>query len=337
MPQSKDESLTEEVRKPNLFIVGAPRCGTTSMYEYLNDHPEIFMSPIKEPHYFGSDLTNKNRQTELEYLKNFKSWNDEIYAGEASIMYLFSQHAAKEIKEFNPAAKIIILLRNPVDFLNSYHAHLLSLGFEDIADLGDAMDAESFRRKGMNIPKRTQKMATCQILYYREVAAFSQQLERIYDVFDQDQVHVIIFDDLKNDTVSTYRGTLKFLGVDPDHEPDFSVKNARQKIRHVSLLHFIALGERMSSGGSLLARAFRKLILYPIARWNFQEAEKHPVPPQLRKKLQAEFAPEVERLSVLLGRDLSHWCEPCDESSPQVGEVESTRADKKVILGQESQ
>ena len=114
--------MLESTKKPGFFIVGAPKCGTTSFYHYLRQHPQIFMPDNKEPHYFGSDLKKRSDEfikTEEEYLSLFKDADSSQMAGEASTFYLYSKAAQKEIKGFNPHAKIIIMLRNPIDFLHS--------------------------------------------------------------------------------------------------------------------------------------------------------------------------------------------------------------------------
>ena len=107
------------MRKPNLFIVGAPKSGTTALYEYLKVHPEIFMSAYKEPHYFGSDLRGPRmeqfRGNDRKYLSLFAAATNEKWVGEASIWYLYSQRAAQEIKAYDPNAAIIIMLRNPLE------------------------------------------------------------------------------------------------------------------------------------------------------------------------------------------------------------------------------
>src|SRR5579872_3244504 len=99
------------IRKPDFFIVGAPRCGTTAMFDYLGKHPEIFGAALKEPHFFGSDIAYPRRPTLERYLSYFVGANGEKRVGEASTSYLFSKLAAAEIKEFSPSSRIIIMLR----------------------------------------------------------------------------------------------------------------------------------------------------------------------------------------------------------------------------------
>ena len=294
--------------RPNLFIVGAPRCGTSSMYAYLGQHPDIFMSPSKEIHYFGEDLWYKSNLGEKEYAALFSDWTDEQYAGEASVLYLYSNSAANELKAYNPSARIVILLRDPVDFLHSYHSQLLGIGYEDINDFEAALEAEPERRQGKRLPRLTRKLGTQKMLFYHDVAAFTEQVQRYFDTFGRESVHVIILDDLKSDPARIYRETLNFLGVDPDFEPEFLISNQEHtKIRFTGLLPVLSIASVIALRRNLLSRAFGKLFYWPLLRWNKQKVTRSPMPDQLRKRLKAEFAPEVERLSELLGRDLRYW------------------------------
>src|SRR3954468_1950993 len=112
---------------PSFFIVGAPKCGTTSLNDYLRQHPRIFIPERKELHYFGSDLTflKTQRPTREEYLAHFAAAQPQQIAGEASVWYLYSQLAAREIHDFCREAKFIIMLRNPVDMMHSLHSQYL--------------------------------------------------------------------------------------------------------------------------------------------------------------------------------------------------------------------
>ena len=126
------------MRKPDFFIAGAPKCGTTAMHTYLQTHPEVFVSKVKEPSFFATDLHNSNPLVcnIEEYLSLFAEVRDEKRVGEASTGYFYSQNAAKELKEFNPSASIIIMLRNPVDMMYSLHGQLLYQGNEDLVNFG---------------------------------------------------------------------------------------------------------------------------------------------------------------------------------------------------------
>ena len=114
-----------EIRKPNLFIVGAPKCGTTAWYHYLQHHKDISFSEAKEPHYFCTDFPNfRWAKTEEEYLKLFADLPDSKYIGEASVMYLYSEEAIHRVREFNPDAKVMVFIRAYESFFASYHSQL---------------------------------------------------------------------------------------------------------------------------------------------------------------------------------------------------------------------
>ena len=147
--------------KPNFFIVGAPKCGTSALYEYLGAHPEIFMSPYKEPHFFGSDLQQRWRPTKSQYFSCFAKARDEKRVGEASVHYLYSKCAAAEIKEFCPEARIIIMLRDPVEMLYSLHSQSIFSGNEVINDFEEALEAEADRKLGRRIPRGIKLGVSC--------------------------------------------------------------------------------------------------------------------------------------------------------------------------------
>ncbi len=158
--------------KPNLFIVGAPKCGTTFLYHYLKSHPDIYFPEFKEPHFFGSDLIRKNNAYNLnlnQYHNLFKT--DKKIIGEASTFYIFSKNAAKEIYNFNPDAKIIIMLRDLVDLVYSMHSQFVFSGDEVIEDFKKALDIEHDRLNGRNIPNQT--TVVNKLFYTNNILSFS--------------------------------------------------------------------------------------------------------------------------------------------------------------------
>jgi len=142
------------MRRPNFFIVGAPKCGTSALFAYLNQHPQVFMAHLKELHFFGTDVRYPARPTLDQYLLHFAKAREELRVGEASTSYLFSQSAAQEIRAFNPAARIVIMLRNPVDMMYSLHSEMLYWLNEDIEDFEAALEAEEKRKVVENITER---------------------------------------------------------------------------------------------------------------------------------------------------------------------------------------
>jgi hypothetical protein len=299
------------IKKPNFFIVGAPRSGTTAMYEYLKQHPEIFMSQLKEPQFFGSDLIRTPkapfyRHDIKRYLALFAPAGNAKVVGEGSTLYLKSREAASEIKEFSPSAKVIIMLRNPVDLLYSLHSFALNYGSEVIEDFEGALDAETDRKKLLRVPD------SCEIvdgLFYRERAKFKEPVERYFKVFGQGNVHVIVYDDLRNNTPKVYAETLQFLGVSTDFQPEFNVVHENRRIRSRALRYIW----RRRSGGvhrvvfeyspPWLSRRMVKTLKWVYSR----PAPRTPINAELRRRLQGEFKGEIEQLSELLQRDLTHW------------------------------
>lgn len=295
-------------RKPNLFMVGAPKCGTTAMYEYLRAHPQIFMAPVKEPYYFGKDLTfhSLKRYSEAEYLALFEMATDELYLGEASITSLYSISAAQEIYEFNPMARIIIMLRNPVEMLYSLHSQLLFTEVEDIQDFEKALAMEGARRELRCIPS---KCTIVDFLFYRGWVQFPQQIRRYLKIFEENQVHVIIYDDFRNDVESVFYDTLAFLGVDTTFAPEeYAVINRNKVTRSLWLRHLMQRQDVVSFVRRMVpSRDVRQKLAHALNRANNPEVPRPPMDPNIRSTLEVEFAPIVEELENLLGCDLTHW------------------------------
>jgi hypothetical protein len=292
------------MRKPDFFIVGAPKCGTTAMYEYLRQHPEVLMPRRKEIPFFGSDLSFSRRSTTdmEEYLSHFSEAMDEKRVGTAFVWYLYSKRAATEIKEFCPTASIIIMLRNPVGMLHSQHSQFLYNGNEDIADFEDALDAEEDRKQGLRVPNN---VLLIEGLFYRETVKYTQQVQRYLDAFGWENVHFIIFDDFRSDTVEVYKKTLRFLGVDEDFQPALRIVNPNKRVRSKTLQNPPQIAKGF--GKVLTPRPIRSILLKGLKRYNTKYVPRPPMDPELRRRLQAEFVSEVEQLSELLSRDLTHW------------------------------
>jgi len=162
---------------PDFFIVGAPKCGTTAMYIYLKEHPEIFMPEEKELHYFGSDLKSHWFQRDLnKYLSHFSACNGKKRVGEASVWYLYSKKAATEIKDFSPSSRIIIMLRNPIDMMYSNYYQFLYNGNENLPSFNEAIEAEEDRKRGMSIPETVHFVEG---LFYSDTACLASRIKDI--------------------------------------------------------------------------------------------------------------------------------------------------------------
>ena len=300
--------------RPDFFIVGAFKSGSTALYEGLRRHPQIFMPFHKEPLYFGDDLTRRyGRMTEADYLRLFKNARPGQRVGEASTWYLYSTSAAREIKDFSADARIMVVLRNPVDVMYAQHNQLIFNVIEDIPDFAEALAAEPDRRAGRRLPPGPINVEN---LFYRHSVRFAEQLERYFDVFGRDMVHVMLFDDLRRDGAVVVRGCLEFLGVDPSLAEAPPTANESRRVRS-------PLVQRLIFAPKLLLPLAPMLRRFPLVRsmrsrmleMNSQARPRPPMDPALRRQLLDEFRPEIERLGRLIERDLSAWLEPPAEPS----------------------
>jgi len=302
--------MEEDMKKPNFFLVGAPKSGTTSMADYLGQHPEIFMCQRKEIHFFSSDLCCKEVPlTQEKYLSYFSEATDEKRVGEASVWYLYSECAARQIKAFCPHASIMVMLRNPVDMLHSLHSQLLYNCGEDIVDFEKALEAEADRKQGLRIPSTTNRPHG---LFYRAVARYTEQVQRYLNVFGRENVHVIIFDDLRNNIEKVWKETLWFLDVNSNCRVEFGVLNSNKVVRTKILGRYLAtipqVVPKLCRG--IVPSPVRRRLVYlyrRIHQLNAQYESRPPLEPELGRRLKVEFALEVEQLSELLGRDLTYW------------------------------
>lgn len=294
--------------RPDFFIVGAPKCGTTSLHQYLRQHPGIFMPELKEVKFFGADRQPRHtpKLTLPEYLSLFEAAPPGARVGEASVGYLRSTSAAAEIAEFSPGAQAIVMLRDPVEVMHALHSELVFLGVEDLADFGEAVAAEPDRRAGRRIPPNINNPRG---LFYREAVAFPEQLERYFDALGRDRVHVVIFDDFKADTAASVRDTFRFLDVDESFTPALDVANPAKVARSRALQRVLSSPPGWMRGAvrRLMPRPTRKRLYRSAMRFNARAQARQAMEPELRARLAAELAPEVQRLSELLGRDLTHW------------------------------
>jgi hypothetical protein len=306
-------SVTSVTKKPDFFIVGAPKSGTTAMAHYLSARPDIFMAR-KEMHFFGADLgfaPQFYRRNLSAYAAEFEGWNGQLRSGEASVWYLFSQQAATEIKAFNPDARIIIMLRDPIEMLHSLYYTFRWDGNEHLPTFAEALDAQDDRRAGRRITGQTYFAPG---LVYREAVGYTEQVRRYFNVFGRDRVHVIIYEDFAANVSATCRQALEFLEVDTGQiQDDFKPVNANKFVK--SRLLRTLLSDRLVRSSVLAIRPWLPRGVFSamqkvdarIRKLNSRHGGRPALAPELCQQLKRDFAPEVERLSILLERDLSHW------------------------------
>jgi hypothetical protein len=297
--------------KPNFFIVGAPKCGTTALYEYLRPHPNIFMPQVKEPHYFAKDLgTYPFIKTLEDYTRLFAGAGPQHRrVGEASVYYLRSTVAIANIREFNPDARLIAMFRNPVEMLHSFHAQLLYVAEESESDFETAWRLQEPRSRGLELPPRSRGSFLVQ---YRELGRFGSQTERLLAIFPRTQVKLILYDDFAASPQSVYDDVIQFLEIPHDGRTEFPRINEGKRARLSWLRDFYRKpppplrsafrGLKRAVGGGGLSAVTRRIVAL-----NTVKERRPPLSPAFRAELVAEFRDEVALLSRLLNRDLSHW------------------------------
>lgn|SRR5699024_4973400 len=289
------------MKKPNFFIIGAPKCGTSSLYTYLKDHPQIFMSPIKEPNYFNTDKNVRLIRTQEAYKDLFvNAPEDAKYLGEASVWYLYSQKAVPNILRYNPNAKFVVMLRNPIEMAPSLHKQHLYTHEEAITDFQEAWNLQDKRAKGEEVPKfcKDERM-----LLYGPACKLGEQLERLYKVCDRKDVLVLFLDELKNDPASLITKTNRFLGIDEWLPESFPVVNPATKtisstFQHL-ILNIIKVKKRLGIDTSFG-------MLKGLTKLNTQK-DNWTIDQKMRERLKDYFEDDIEKLENLLDINLDHW------------------------------
>jgi len=313
---------------PNFFIVGAPRAGTTSLYAYLDQHPQVYMSPLKEPSYFASELRLENFTEELrprvarelrvlqhyldgdmhekrfggfvstweDYLKLFRNVSGEQAIGEATASYLWSPTAAGNIAARIPHARIIINLRNPIDRAYSQYLQMLSVGVfrGSFRELIDASLRWPDQRLGGPWP-------------LLEFGRYFAQIERYYREFPRMQIHISYYEDLLRSPQQLMAELFSFLSVDQNFVPDVSRRHHEPVITRFNALVYLlkrsgAWSYLRKLGPELLGPRLRPLLVR--SRGSLQ------MPPADRAFLTNYYRDDIARLTTLLNRDLSAWLDP---------------------------
>ncbi|MEO6256479.1 MAG: sulfotransferase [Sphingomicrobium sp.] len=312
-------------------IVGAPRCGTTSLSDFLRQHRDVSFSAVKEPHFFSQfDLNSCSdsqlrERIETDYLARYfpdYPGNGAVLA-EASVSYLYRPEQMLPILRMWPEAKFIIAIRDPMELLPSVHRRLLYIGDEVITDFSRAWSLVRERRQGRNIPR---SCVDPRWLYYDEIGRLGKHVEEFISVVGRERCLIAVFDDLAADPSAVYRSVLEFVGLPDDDRQDFAPQRASRGYKSGRLQRLLKrppkamrsyfAGEQyrqrvksldrpdgISSRVATAILAARKRVL----RWNITDAPPIVVEEAVRKNIREFLKDDVERLSRLIGRDLSHW------------------------------
>jgi len=295
-------------RLPNFFLIGAPKCGTTSLAAWLAEHPNIYMSPIKEPFYFSKDIGNCWPYGWEAYVRLFRGAGSQHRAvGEASTTYLFSRVAVPSIEEVVSGARYIVMVRNPVDMAYSLHEQQLRSFNENIEDFWQAWQLAPKRRAGERVPPGCKDPV---LLDYPAWCRLGEQMERLFRIVSRERVLVLVLDDVKENPRREYLRVLEFLDVPDDGRQEFPVFNPAREWRSPrigrairALARFVAKSKHVQ--GWLPKRSLG--IVRRLQAWNTRYRPRPPLPEDLRLELEACFADDVRRLEELLGREFPHW------------------------------
>jgi sulfotransferase family protein len=288
---------------PNFIVIGAAKAGTTALYWYLAEHPQVFMSPIKETNYFAYGLDPKGQllygdpdvhrypvKSLSEYQKLFEDVGTAKAIGEASPIYLECPQAAGRIHQLVPTARLICGLRHPVD--RAYSDYQMYL-----------------RRRGRRLdPARDLTVGSTWASpssHWMQIGRYHGSLKRYFDAFARHQILVFLFEDLQQNPLGVVQDIYRFLKIDADFVPDFNAPHNVGGMPESRLLENVLTSHSVRSAvGSWIPK--------PIANWvrrlrmkNMRKAP--PLPPELRKELTRPFYEDIAQTSDLIGRSLDHW------------------------------
>lgn len=299
--------------KPNFFIVGAAKSGTTSLYNYLRQFPQVFLPDVKEPVCFGSDLefdtelcVRKSIHNIDEYLKLYDSARGYDRRGDATVWYLYSELAAQEIYDFDPQAKIVILLRNPVDVMQALHSEFLWDCNENIKDFAEAIEAQDARHRGEKIGPTTHFR---QGLYYEDVVAYAEQVQRYFDTFGRDNIFVGLFDDVVADSAKAFRQVADYLNLDARFQPEVKHSNERKPAQLHRINQFFAARPELRKilFSNVFSQVAKRHAIELATKLLGKRSPKRELDPDLRRELLSRQEDNIHQLGKLLDRDLSHW------------------------------
>jgi len=286
------------VGKPNLFITGFPKAGTTSLYYYMDKHKEIYCNPfIKEPRFFSSDyLGREDRRfsrnivrSEEKYLALFRYSGNQKYIVDGSVYYSYFQGIAPRIKEFSPKAKIIMCIRNPVD---RFRSHCMM-------ERRDTNRNDSFSDFFRN-PELKSRISLL------KSGIYGQSIEEYYNTFGRKNVYVAVFDDLITDSTKYYSGICDFLGINYESAENIKINESGiQKNRFV--INIIRLLKGIIPGFITRRIRFRTKVRLNSFFYKTPLIENDPIPEELRNDLMEYYKEDIKRTGNLIGRDLSGW------------------------------
>tara|TARA_B100000945_G_C20299700_1_gene557409 strand:- start:26 stop:886 length:861 start_codon:yes stop_codon:yes gene_type:complete len=283
--------------KVDFFIVGAPKAGTTSLYHYLSEHPETDMSILKEPNYFSENSIKDNdlyyKSYPIKKLSKYHSLfkNNNLIKGEASVSYLYYKDVAKSIKAYNSSARIIIMLRDPIERAFSHYLMDFRLGL-----INDTFENIIFQKSNLSNSKTYFQQ-------YVKLGEYTNQIKRYFNEFPSEQILVVDYDDFKNKTSDIVKKVYKFLKIDINFSPELNNKHNARFIVNNRLLKFLF--------SKIIIRKAMNLIFPKFIKSFIKNQFFNNKPPILlsssRLYLRQYFKKDIENLSNFLQKDYSKW------------------------------
>jgi hypothetical protein len=312
-------------RTPNLYLVGAPKSGTTSLYHYLDQHPQIFMSPLKEPNFHAEEIRLHNLTEEMklvvesqaadlrayldgdmstkftaspvaehsDYIRLFQNAKAEKVLGEASVCYLWSPTAPENIARMCPEAKILMVLRDPADRAFSQYLHMLTVSktFLSFREYVEACVRSSGTRIGALYP-------------FLHFGRYFEQVARYLKYFPRKQLLILFYDEYQRNPINLVRNIFEFLDVDPDFLPDMRRRHMIASVPRAHRLHRVL---HPVTQWAPLKQMNTPRLRRGLKRLAFRSRESMSMDVRDRAFLVGFYREDIQRLSVLVGRDLGAW------------------------------
>ncbi len=290
---------------PNFLIVGAAKAGTTALHTYLQQHPDIYLTPNKETNFFafegididfqgtGDEALKEFSITDLEtYLRQFVAVTQESAIGEACPLYLYDPEAPKKIHHYIPDCKLIIILRNPVDRAYANYLHLVRDDRELLKNFDQSLEAESYR-----IENNWEWF-----WHYIQVGYYSKQIQRYLNLFDRKQIRIYLYEDLSNSPIELLQNIFNFLEVDKSFVPELNIRPNKSGVPKNKLIHQLLM--KPNPIKSLLKPLFPATIRQNIQHRNLAKPS---MSFETRQRLMKLFREDILVCQDLIQRDLSSW------------------------------
>ena len=292
------------MKKPSFFIVGAPKCGTTSLYNWVSSHDGVYMSPVKEPCYFNTDDGHTNVRSIEQYESLFEDVKGNHKAvGEASVWYLQSKEAIENIKKYNPDSKFVICVRDPIEMAVSLHEQQLFSGNEYIESFEKAWRAQIDRKGGRKLSVWTREPKH---LIYGDICRVGLQIENVLKYCNKKDVKIIFLEDIKENPEKVYSEVLKFIGVeDKNEQKNFTAKNKGGKVRKSRVLRILSRSIHMIKNYMGVYKGMG--IGKKIYDMNTKRKKRSSIDEGLKQEMKKYFRKDIIRLEKITKRDLSCW------------------------------